>query len=277
MAVVAGEKFELNLLRVSDILLHEECEDNRSEKLVERFNREFVLYNPLIVGKYKGKYILVDGANRFEALKLVGSKLILAQLVKYGSKKVKLKSWYHFVNSLEFDTLCSFIEKSGLTYKKCRNEKLIEKIKNKLNVVGVISKSGEALYIKLNNDFKIMLAELCRLNNFYENTYSYTRIDSDTNLNDLDSLSPENGLLFIYPTFSKTDIIKISGIEQKLPAGITRHLIPNRVLHIKYNIDFLRADKEIDKRNKELQEFIDNKIGIKKVRLYREPILVFDE
>jgi hypothetical protein len=115
------------------------------------------------------------------------------------------------------------------------------------------------------------------LNKFYEDRYNYSRIDSDTNLNDLESLSPEDGLLFIYPAFGKKDIIKISSFEQKLPAGITRHLIPNRVLHIKYNIDLLRCDSEIDKRNKELREFIDNKIGIKKVRLYREPILVFDE
>src|SRR5258706_2022083 len=237
MAVVAGEKFELKLLRVSDIHFHEESEDNRSEKLVERFKREFVLYNPLIVGKYKKNYILIDGANRFEALKQVGCKLILAQLVKYGSTKVKLKSWYHFVNGLNFDELCRFIKKNGMVCKKCRYEKLIEKITNKSNIVGVISKTGEALYIKFSNDFEIMLRELCMINKFYENKFGYTRIDSDTNLSDLDSLSPEDGLLFIYPTFEKEDIVKISAIEQKLPAGITRHLIPNRVLHIKYNID----------------------------------------
>ena len=277
MAVVAGEKFELKLLRASDILIHEESEDSRSDKLVERFEREFVLYNPLIVGKYKNRYILVDGANRYEALRQIGCKLILAQLVKYDSPKVKLKSWYHFVNGLGFEELFGFFEKNSIAYKKCRYDKLSSKIENNLNSLGIVSKSGEAVHVKLSKDFEKMLTELCMLNKFYESKYNYTRIDSDTNLGDLDSLSPENGLLFIYPTFSKKDIIKISGIEQKLPAGISRHLIPNRVLHIKYNIDFLRIDGEIDKRNKELQEFIDNKIGIKKVRLYREPILVFDE
>lgn len=277
MARVSGEKFELKLLKASDVLLHEECEDNRSSKLVERFKREHVLYNPLIVGKYGKKYILIDGANRFEALRKIGCKLILAQLVDYKSKKLQLKTWYHFVNGLNFKELIKIIESCGLTYHKCRYSALKKKIAGKLNVVGVLSKSGEAMIIKLNKNFSNMLAELGKLNRFYENKFNYSRIDSDTNLEDFDSLSPENGILFIYPNLSRKHIVKISGLEQKLPAGISRHLIPNRVLHIKYELNLLKDDTEIVKRNKELKEFIDSKIAVKKVRLYREPILVFDE
>jgi hypothetical protein len=173
--------------------------------------------------------------------------------------------------------LVKYFDDNHLSYKGCKLNKLNEKIKNQLNVLGIVSKSGDSLIVKLSKDFPSMLGELCRLNKFYEGKYDYIRIDSDTNLDDLDSLSSHDGLLFIYPTFKKKHIVKISELKQKLPAGITRHLIPNRVLHIKYNIDLLRMDGEIGNRNKELQEFIDNKINIKKVRLYRGPVLVFDE
>lgn len=103
------------------------------------------------------------------------------------------------------------------------------------------------------------------------------RIDSDTDVTDINSLSADEGLLFIYPDFSKEDIAAISKLKQKLPAGISRHLIPNRVLHIKILIDALKSSEHLEKRNIELQKYIQFKIDTKKVRLYREPLLIFDE
>lgn len=83
--------------------------------------------------------------------------------------------------------------------------------------------------------------------------------------------------MFVFPEFSKEDIIIIAGLKQKLPAGISRHMIPNRVLHIKILIDALMTDVNLDKRNEELEKYVQYKIDTKKVRLYREPILIFDE
>jgi hypothetical protein len=277
MAVVAGEKFELKLLKIADVSLHEECEDNRTHKLVERFNHEFILNNPLIVGQYYEKYILVDGANRFEALKNVGCKLILAQLVNYKSPKVQLKSWYHYVNGIVQPELLGYLKINNITCNKGSFDDLTKNPPIHHNHVYAVSKKGEVLLINMSEDFNQMLSQLRDLNKFYESKYSYVRIDSDTSLEDLDSLSPEDGLLFIYPTFTKEHIVKISEINEKLPAGITRHLIPNRVLHLKYNIDLLRLEDNLDKMNEELKKFVDYKIRIKKVRLYREPVLVFDE
>ncbi|MFI5212261.1 MAG: ParB N-terminal domain-containing protein [Ignavibacteria bacterium] len=116
MSILAGEKFELKLIRASDILLHEECEDNRYGRLVERFEQEKVLYNPLIVGRFNDQFVLIDGANRFEALKRTGCKVILAQLVSYSSPEVRLRSWYHFVNEIMLDELKGFLQASGIGF-----------------------------------------------------------------------------------------------------------------------------------------------------------------
>jgi hypothetical protein len=273
MSILAGEKFELRLIKFDEVLLHEECEDNRYKKLIERFVSEKVLYNPLIVGRYKDRFILIDGANRFEALRQMGCRAILAQLVNYKSSKVRLRSWYHFVYEMTMAELKEYLDKTGLTYKKWSVKKGIDK----LNQAGVISKSGESICIKFSKDLAEMLKSLCALNKFYESEYSYIRIDSDTNIRNVDDLSPEDGLLFVYPNFTKEHIVKISKLPQKLPAGITRHLIPNRVLHIKLLIDTLITDQNLEHRNNELEKFIQYKIDTKKVRLYKEPILVFDE
>jgi hypothetical protein len=272
MSILAGEKFELRLIKSSNVLLHEECEDSRYSRLIERFNEEKILYNPLIVGSYEDKFILIDGANRYEALKQIGCGTILAQLVNYKGGKVRLKSWYHFVSGITMNDLKNYLTQNGIEFKKWKRGKL-----DKVNRVGVISKNGEAICVKFSKDLDEMMRSLCSLNKYYESKYNYTRIDSDTDLSDISALSPDEGLLFIYPDFKKEHIVKIAQLKQKLPAGITRHLIPNRVLRIKYEIQDLKSGDNLQERNDELNILIERKIQSKKVRLYKEPILIFDE
>ncbi|HEY3250225.1 MAG TPA: ParB N-terminal domain-containing protein [Ignavibacteria bacterium] len=273
MPIVAGEKFELRLIRHSDILLHEESEDDRRARLAKRFKEEKVLYNPLIVGRYKNRYILIDGANRFEALKSINCKLVLAQIVDYLDPAIQLKSWFHFVNGISIDDLIEYLTREKLWYEyTVFNSKF-----RAINEIIIRDKTGKTLRIKLARSLNKMLTQLSSLNNFYESAYNYTRIDSDTEVKDMNQISPYNGLLFMYPRFSKENIINISMMKQKLPAGITRHLIPNRVLHIKYPIKNLKSSSNLDAKNSELMSFIIQKVNSKKVRLYKEPLLIFDE
>ena len=273
MSILAGEKFELKLLPSKAVALHEECEGNRSSRLIDRFKDEHVLYNPLIVAEHNGSHILIDGANRFEALRQLGCKAILAQIVDYLSDDVVLKTWYHYVSFMTIAEFAKFAESEGLKLNK------IQRTNSSVSECDLLvySSEGEAVSVTLDNDLKTRLLQLSAINRFYDEKYSYTRIDSDTDISDVKTLSPDEGLLFVFPCLSKKDIIKIAGFSQKLPAGISRHLIPNRVLHIKILIDALNTDENIDKRNEELQKHIQHKIDSKKVRLYREPILVFDE
>lgn len=273
MLIFLGEKFDLKLLKASDILLHEEVEDNRYTKLYERFKADKVLYNPLIVGRYKKSFVLIDGANRFEALKKIGAKTILAQIVDYKSPALKLKSWYHFVYDMGFNDLKVFLEGSGLKHSKWNIKNRLDK----LNYIGVCAPNGRGVKIKLSKKLDEMLKTLCSLNKFYENNFNYTRIDSDADFKNLRQVLPGEGLLFVYPMFPKEHIIKIASGENKVPAGITRHLLPNRVLHIKYEIENLISDENLEERNRELDELIKQKAENKKVRLYKEPILIFDE
>jgi hypothetical protein len=273
MFTFLGEKFELKLLKSSDILLHEEVEDNRYERLYNRLKEDKVLYNPLIVGRYKKTYVLIDGANRFEALKKIGAKTILVQIVDYKSPCLKLKSWYHFVSEMTFDDLRVYLKGNGLKFQKWNMKSRLDK----LNYIGVCGTDGKGIKIKLSKKLDEMLKSLCSLNKYYENNFGYTRIDSDADFKNLKQVLPGEGLLFVYPMFSKKIIIKIASGENKVPAGITRHLLPNRVLHIKFEVEKLLSNENLKERNKELNNLMHQKAELKKIRLYKEPILIFDE
>lgn len=273
MFIFLGEKFELKILKASDVLLHEEVEDDRYSRLYERFKTDKMLYNPLIVGKYKNKFVLIDGANRYQALKKMGAESILAQVVDYKSPELKLKSWYHFVYNMKLDELKKYLDENGLEYSKWSIKDRIKK----LNYIGVAGVNGKGIKIRLSRNLDKMLMSLCELNKYYEGRFNYTRIDSDSDFRNLETVFPGEGLLFVYPMFKKQHIVKIAGSQNKVPAGITRHLLPNRVLQVKFEIEKLMPGNNLDERNAELDEFIKQKIEMKKARLYKEPLLILDE
>jgi hypothetical protein len=278
MSELYGEKFELRLIPTRGILLHEECEDDRAQKLLERFKYDKVLFNPLTVGEYYDKLILIDGANRFEALRGSGCKIILAQIVNYNTPTIQVRSWFHYVPGLTINEVTGYLQKNGVEFTTPGFNEFSKGLKRqKINHVGIVSRQKESVCIKFNSNFREMLNGFCMLNEFYEKKYNYSRVNSDFKLRRIEDISSRDGLLFIYPEFKKKNIIKISGLKEKLPAGITRHLIPNRVLHIRFPISLLKRVGDLKKRNEELQFIVDKKIEHKKVRLYKEPLLIFDE
>ncbi|MCX7877455.1 MAG: ParB N-terminal domain-containing protein [Ignavibacteria bacterium] len=269
---IAGEKFSLEILRLNDVLLHEECEDNRYRKLAESFKKDGFLSNPLIVGKAGRKYILLDGANRYQALKITGAKLILAQIVDYRSDKVKLRTWNHFVAGMSENDLRHYVRRENIKITGWDGKTELD-----IKSIGVVISHGAKFRLHLSRFFTELLQKMCSFSKYYENHFSYNRIDGDISLRKLDKLFDEEGVFFIYPEFGKNHIERIASMKQKLPAGISRHLIPNRVLKLKYDISRLMTNGDLREKNKELEEFVNSKILDRKVRLYKEPVLMFDE
>ncbi|MFA7362023.1 MAG: hypothetical protein WC139_13405, partial [Candidatus Kapaibacterium sp.] len=55
--------FNVDILRIDDIKLHETTETNRLRNIYERISNSKYLMNPVIVGNYGNQQILIDGAN----------------------------------------------------------------------------------------------------------------------------------------------------------------------------------------------------------------------
>ncbi|MFZ4591473.1 MAG: hypothetical protein ACOYN6_10780, partial [Ignavibacteria bacterium] len=75
----------------------------------------------------------------------------------------------------------------------------------------------------------------------------------------------------------KEQIVKIANSKAKLPAGISRHILDTRVLHVRYEISKLKDDKDIELKREDLNKYLISKIDTNKVRQYRESVIVFDE
>jgi len=270
--------FELELLRIKDIKLHETTEFNRLRNVYDRIAGSKYLMNPVIVGRYNKDLILIDGANRLSTLKEIGCKLAIAQVIDYKNPKIKLKRWHHLVYDIDLDVIISFCNKLNLAYSYKGYKESSKILKEKFNYIlaSDITKN-KSLLITLPEDFGKMLDVLNAFTKLYFNIYKFDRSEEEITIGDLRKYTRKKGTLIEFPCFTKKQIVEIAHNHCRLPAGISRHILENRVLHVRFELAKLMDDKQLEKKQKELEKYLLTKIDKNKVRQYRESVIVFDE
>lgn len=270
--------FDLELLKLSEIKLHEATENNHLRNIFNRISKSKYLMNPVIVGRYKNDLILLDGANRYGSLNEIGCKLILAQVLDYNDKNLKLEKWNHIVYDFDIRKLESFCEKNKIPYSIVTYKAGLDILEKKFNYVLASDINGdENILIKLSEMHDELLIQLDKITKIYFKHYSFDRSECDIKFSDLRKYTRRKGVLIIFPDFQKHHIISIANSRLRLPAGISRHRILNRVLHVKYEIKKLMNSDNITRKKMELQNMLNDKIDKNKVRQYQESVIVFDE
>jgi len=270
--------FELELLRIKDIKLHETTEFNRLRNIYDRIAGSKHLMNPVIVGRFNKDLILIDGANRLSTLKEIGCKLAIAQVIDYKNNKIKLKRWHHLIYNLDIIDITYLCDKLKLAYSPVRYLEGSKLLKEKFNyILASDIKSRKTIIINLPKNFRKLIETLNAFTKLYFNDYIFDRSEEEITINDLRKFTRKKGTLIEFPRFTKKQIVEIANNHDRLPAGITRHILDNRVLHVRYEIAKLMNDTQLDKRQKELEKYLINKIDNNKVRQYRESVIVFDE
>ncbi len=270
--------FDLELLKLTEIKLHEATENNRLRNIYKRISKAKYLINPVIVGRYNSDLILLDGANRYGSLKEIGCKLILAQVLDYKDKMLKLEKWNHVVYDFSLDKLLDFCIQNNLQYSEISYSEGLRVLENKFNyLLASDIKKEENILIKLSGKLDELLLQLDKITKIYFKQYLFDRSECDIDISDLRKYTRRNGTLIVFPGFQKKHIVSIANNNFRLPAGISRHRIYNRVLHVNYEIKNLLNDNNIIRKKADLKKMLTDKIDKNKVRQYQESVIVFDE
>ena len=137
--------------------------------------------------------------------------------------------------------------------------------------------NGKSILITLPKSFNDSIQRLNDFTKFYFNVHTFDRSEEEITFVDLCKYSRRKGVLVEFYKFNKDQIVKIANSKAKLPSGISRHILDNRVLHVRYEISKLKDDMNIEDKRKDLQKYLIGKIDSNKVRQYRESVIVFDE
>jgi len=67
-----SEPFDLRVVELGKVVPHEESEPSRVDRMVARLKHDDCLGNPPIVFELDDRFVLIDGANRIAALRVLG-------------------------------------------------------------------------------------------------------------------------------------------------------------------------------------------------------------
>jgi len=270
--------FDLELLKLTELKLHEATETKRLRNIYNRISRAKFLMNPVITGRHDNDIILLDGANRFGSLKEIGCKMILAQVLNYHDKNLVLDKWNHLVYDFHIDKLKEHCEIFELPFRKLSHAKGMELLENNFNyIIAADIFDDENIAIRLSHNLEELILQLDTITKLYFRSFKFDRSESDIKFSDIRKYTRRKGTLIVFPHFKKHHIVDIANSNYRLPAGISRHRIYNRVLHVKYEIRKLMSDRNITQKQDELKKMLNDKIDNNKVRQYQESVIVFDE
>ncbi|HYF03766.1 MAG TPA: hypothetical protein VEC36_10350 [Patescibacteria group bacterium] len=270
---------DLRIVRTCDVLLHEETDPKRVERLESRLLESRILRNPPIVGEIKNssesQYVVLDGATRSTSFKNVGYRDILVQVVEYPGEKISLGAWGHILPKCNKDIVGEICALKGLTaFKTDLHE--AEKLLISREVVGfLLLPDNSAIVLKDGESLDEHVTLLKQIVKTYTGVGEIYRVIQQ----DLCKISSEHefSAVMMFPWFTPDEIKDVALSGNLLPAGITRHIIPGRALHVNIPLEILKEEKSLKEKNEWLQKYLTEKVFKKEARHYEEGVFLFDE
>ncbi len=272
---------DLQIVAVGSLQPHEHMDERRARPLVKALRREGVLKNPpvaLPIGDRTERFIVLDGANRTTAFKLMDVPDILVQVVHAGGSVVRVETWNHVISCISPTDLVGGIERypdlalipsdferasfslsagSSLAYLALRDGRVLE-------VVG--ETQPLAWRVRNMNCLVEAYKDVCQL----ERTSAARPAGLERSFPDLSGV-------MVFPRFGVEEVVAIAAAGQLLPAGLTRFIISPRALRVNYPLERLAADKPLEVKRQELADWLRCALGERRIRYYAEATFLFDE
>ncbi len=267
----------LRVIETARLVLHEEPDPARVHHLTERLRQEGVLRNPPIVAPMpEERAVVLDGANRVTVLRTLEIPHLVAQVVSYEQPEITLSTWRHYVREDVSGSLRDRI--AALPAIRLHPVHSVAEAEARLARREGVGAAVDARGVTLLDDGGDPIASagtLSRVVALYRGRSRTYRVDSG----DVDGLSAAYGpgTLVIFPPFTKEDILLIAARGGRLPAGITRHLIPGRVLRLGTALDWLAGPGSLAEKQTHLEATLRQRWLEHGVRYYAEPTYLFDE
>jgi len=272
----------LRMVRADDLLLHEQTDPERVTRLRNAVINSNVLRNPPIVGIHqegeggKETMVVLDGATRTTALRELGVKHIMVQVVDYPGTDVALHAWYHMLGEKAAAAVLDAIPTiAGATCSVVSLEEAQIGLSERRYLAAVVEENDVVHVLECTDD----ATEPAALRNLVAKYGGYGEIYRIVQGDLIETLqrSQKVPAVVLFPSWSPADIVGFARNADLLPAGITRHVIPGRALNVNVALDLLTIDTPTDAANLWLDQWLTAKIMRKKVRYYHEPVFVFDD
>jgi hypothetical protein len=269
----------LRILPIDSLILHEDHDAQRTLPLVEKLRAQGIMRNPPVVmplGDGTDRYMVLDGANRVTSLQVLEFPHTVAQVVDANNPQVNLRTWNHVVWGMNTRTLTASLRKlKGVELVKVNTRKSLDAPKYMPIQVRFLGGNFHIL-MEDPSDLATHIETMHSIVNTYKTRASLDRT-SQTLIDTFKKIYPDLTALFIFPSFKIKTVLKLAGQNIVLPTGITRFTVSPRALHLNYPLHELSSAKPLEYKQEYLEQWIEERVKKKGVRLYSEATFLFDE
>ena len=286
MSLLTRPDFELPDLRIVEVdrlVPHEQHDEQRSLPLVDALEKAGVLRNPPIVTPLaphdpdERRFVVLDGANRSTAARLAGLPHMMVQVVRYDDPGVRLTTWHHALVSYPRQAIETLFADLPDLVQHCGDLLHARAMLARREAFAIIDTGPNCYSLHGPGDVRQQNELLNRVVDSYRGRTRFHRVVSES-LADAQEHFPSVTALVVFPHFERAEILELATSGARLPAGITRHLIPWRALRVNVPMERL-ADTSQDAAAKTewLHDWLQQKVLARQVRYYEESTVLFDE
>jgi L-serine kinase (ATP) / ParB family transcriptional regulator, heme-responsive regulator len=251
---------DLRVIPLADIVPHEDFDPLRADRLSGRMANAGSQANPVVcIAADTGQFVLLDGATRNAALRHLGLGYILAQVVSPDG--ITLDTWHHVIREAAPVAVLERIEAGGDLVLDADGG--TPRVSTSDGVTATIVGPGSRFAV---------LGSLVRS---YVGTWPVSRAVA-VDLPQVPTLYPDWSVVVEQPTLTIDDVMKAALSDERLPAGVTRFVVPDRALRVNLDLEILAAGPR-EQRQAELERHLATLIGEGRVRHYTDSVVIFDE
>ena len=276
----ASSLLSLQVVPMDKVSPHEEVDDKRVARLMTAIQANPKLIDPPIATYWNGRYVILDGATRFTAFQRLGFDHMIFQVVdaeQSGPDSFTLHTWYHAIsNDQPFAELLSQLQQlDGIVFQELSPDK-----------TQAVFQDKTALCYFLTRDDRIILAKttpgvdhLDIMNNLVASYTAWGSVER-TLLTDLPRLQeqfPRFTAVAIFPQFAPKTVFDVASKGGFVPAGLTRFVIPGRILRLNMSLDRLQEKDTLTAKRTWFKKHLAEKIASSRLRYYEEPVVLLDD
>jgi len=253
------EPFDLRVVPLASVVPHEESEPRRVAKIVGRLASDTVLGNPPLVAEVGDQLVLLDGANRIAALRMLDYRYAIVQVVP--TAELRLEVWHHALLDTTPDRLLATLAAAPEVDLRPAPDGLCTVRLADGREYGVLPEPGTHPFAALNS---------------LVGGYLELAVVRRTTEPDL-AVHPDAAAVVAFPRLHTSDVFGAVRDGVRLPAGITRFVVTGRVLLLNAALEPLRSDRPVEELNEWLRGLVAGRRAEARIRYYPEAVYVLDD
>lgn len=266
----------LRVVSLDRVVCHEDVDSRRVDRLARRIEEDGLLRSPPIVVESDDTYVVLDGASRTSALRKLGIPHIIVQLTS-PDEGLELQAWRHIISDIEPDRLVQILDDLPNIRLDPVDSQRASDIMFEYGGLCLLQTVTGKTFIAYTASGENRLDAL----NVLSATYTRVAKVERTLKTDIISLQHEfEGMsaLVVYPVFTPEQVMQATRAENRnFPAGITRFLVPGRILRLNIPLDRLMSDRSLQEKNRWLHELLLDRQAAGAIRYYGEPVYILDD